>query len=125
MGDAAAAPEEHFHKGIALSVWQNSSDQSSQWTQFVKDRNFFGQARFQAAWEHSNDFWNRWAASACVMLQAAIALCTSLHLHCISQRARAASGPPTTHTTSPQLPQQLLRPTCMHRMASDALTPCT
>jgi len=32
-----------FQKGVAISVWQNSCDTHSQWTAFMKQRNYFGQ----------------------------------------------------------------------------------
>jgi hypothetical protein len=48
-----------FQKGVALSVWQNSSDEHSQWTRFVLNNNFFGQSDVRDAFYNSNDFWNR------------------------------------------------------------------
>lgn len=32
----AAPPEEMFHKGIAISVWQNSGGEESNWGRFVE-----------------------------------------------------------------------------------------
>mmetsp|Transcript_541 Transcript_541/g.1451 ORF Transcript_541/g.1451 Transcript_541/m.1451 type:complete len:542 (-) Transcript_541:1396-3021(-) len=47
-----------FLKGIALSVWQNSSDTASQWTKYIKDKGYLGQRKNAKAFEKSNDFWN-------------------------------------------------------------------
>lgn len=48
-----------FQKGVAISVWQNSSDEASQWTAFMKRKHYFGQKHLVAAFQESNDFWNR------------------------------------------------------------------
>ena len=48
----------NFMKGVGMSVWQNSSDSTSNWSHFAKRRNFFGQSEQKEAWQKSNDFWN-------------------------------------------------------------------
>jgi hypothetical protein len=63
----AAGKGEVFHKGVAISMWQNSGDDDSNWTNFIKS-NFpfkalpFGFNRFSG--KHSvlqtcPDTWNR------------------------------------------------------------------
>lgn len=52
--------DKKFLKGLALSVWQNSSDTSSQWTKYIQDKNYLGQKKYKAAFEHAADFWNMW-----------------------------------------------------------------
>eukprot|EP00877_Chromochloris_zofingiensis_P010440 jgi/Chrzof1/564/Cz01g20180.t1 len=59
LQDSVTGSPEQFQKGVALSVWQNSSDTHSNWTSFVKARNYFGQGKHKKAFTHSNDFWNR------------------------------------------------------------------
>lgn len=49
---------EGFLKGIALSVYQNSGDTTSNWAHFAKKRGYFGQRKTAKAFEKSNDFWN-------------------------------------------------------------------
>jgi hypothetical protein len=58
-------PSDKFLKGIALSVYQNSSDVGSNWTHFVKKNDYMGQADLKPAWEKSNDFWNRSVVFSC------------------------------------------------------------
>jgi hypothetical protein len=53
-------PRSLFHKGVAISVWQNSSDEASNWTAFMRRKRFFGQGQLLQAFMESNDFWNRW-----------------------------------------------------------------
>jgi beta-glucosidase/6-phospho-beta-glucosidase/beta-galactosidase len=47
-----------FLKGVALSVYQNSSDTHSNWTAFIRQRGYFGQDK--DAFASSNDFWNNY-----------------------------------------------------------------
>eukprot|EP00878_Enallax_costatus_P017378 GHUV01018251.1.p1 GENE.GHUV01018251.1~~GHUV01018251.1.p1 ORF type:complete len:362 (+),score=2.91 GHUV01018251.1:109-1194(+) len=49
-----------FHKGVAISVWQNSSDENSNWTHFMRRKNYFGQKDYVEAFQQSNDFWNKY-----------------------------------------------------------------
>eukprot|EP00798_Chlamydomonas_sp_ICE-L_P000630 gene630-2064_t len=51
-----------FQKGVGLSVWQNSSDTTSNWSHFAKKKNYFGQKGLKEAWLKSNDFWNLYEA---------------------------------------------------------------
>jgi hypothetical protein len=57
-----------WHKGVAISMWQNSGDEDSNWTEFINSR-FpfkwlpFGMNRYSGRWnvnERSPDTWNRW-----------------------------------------------------------------
>lgn len=50
--------EDRWLKGIGLSVWQNSSDTHSQWTEFAKQKKYFGQQHLVEAYQLSADFWN-------------------------------------------------------------------
>jgi hypothetical protein len=61
-----------FHKGVAISMWQNSGDEDSNWTNFIKS-NFpfkalpFGFHRYSGKYsvmENCPDTWNRLASSA-------------------------------------------------------------
>lgn len=71
-----AGKGEVFHKGVAISMWQNSGDDDSNWTNFIKS-NFpfkalpFGFKRFSG--KHSvlqtcPDTWNRCAAQQRLLL---------------------------------------------------------
>ncbi|KAF5828616.1 glycoside hydrolase superfamily [Dunaliella salina] len=51
---------EQFLKGIALSVWQNSSDTASNWTEFAQRKNYFGQGTYKDAFLKANDFWTEY-----------------------------------------------------------------
>jgi hypothetical protein len=53
-------PGSLFQKGVAISVWQNSSDEASNWTSFMRRKRYFGQGHLVAAFMESNDFWNKW-----------------------------------------------------------------
>ncbi len=48
----------NFLKGIALSVFQNSGDLRSNWTDYIKKKNYLGQAEHKAAFAKASDFWN-------------------------------------------------------------------
>lgn len=61
----AVAASEPFFKGVGMSVWQNSSDTASQWTDYVRRKRFFGQD--PRPFEKSNDFWNLWVLGAIVV----------------------------------------------------------
>jgi hypothetical protein len=65
---ASATEAEHlpkgFLKGVALSVFQNSSDATSNWTEFIKKRNYLGQPQNKEAFQRSNDFWDLWVVAA-------------------------------------------------------------
>ncbi|KAF8057245.1 RSP2 [Scenedesmus sp. PABB004] len=81
-GAAAAAPApappdrgDLFHKGVAISVWQSSPDEGSNWTAFMRRRRFFGQP--PDAFETSNDFWTHYEAD--VQLAASLG-CNALRL---------------------------------------------
>lgn len=57
--------EQRFLKGVSISVWQNSPDpDSSNWTHFMRRKNYFGQKDRIDKFHETNDFWNRWAAAA-------------------------------------------------------------
>eukprot|EP00879_Flechtneria_rotunda_P032234 GHRR01035406.1.p1 GENE.GHRR01035406.1~~GHRR01035406.1.p1 ORF type:complete len:237 (-),score=79.51 GHRR01035406.1:308-1018(-) len=58
-GSAVFDSQNLFQKGVAISVWQNSSDQCSNWTAFLKRKNYYGQHDLVEAFMESNDFWNR------------------------------------------------------------------
>ncbi len=47
-----------WQKGIGLSVFQNSSDSTSNWADFIRKKKFFGQGKYKEAWESSNKFWD-------------------------------------------------------------------
>lgn len=53
--------EDRFLKGIGLSVWQNSFDEHSQWTEFAKQKKYFGQQHLIDTYKRSADFWNMYA----------------------------------------------------------------
>jgi hypothetical protein len=55
-------PGSLFHKGVAISVWQNSSDEASNWSAFMKRKRYFGQGHLVQAFMESNDFWNKCVA---------------------------------------------------------------
>ncbi len=48
---------ENFLKGVALSVFQNSGDGKSNWTDYIKAKNYLGQRQNAAAFEKAADFW--------------------------------------------------------------------
>lgn len=60
---------EVFHKGVAISMWQNSGDDDSNWTNFIKSNFPFaalpiGFNRFSGKYsvlQTCPDTWNRWA----------------------------------------------------------------
>eukprot|EP00798_Chlamydomonas_sp_ICE-L_P003475 gene3475-13536_t len=60
MAESTSTPDfpTEFMKGVGLSVYQNSSDTSSNWNTYVQKKKYFGQKKWKSAWEHSNDFWN-------------------------------------------------------------------
>ena len=67
----ANKPTEEFHKGVAISMWQNSGGENSNWGQFVNQRGkCFGlypniMDRSDPS-EASPDFWHRYGtAQAC------------------------------------------------------------
>lgn len=61
MDNSVECPvEERFLKGVAISVWQNSSDTDSNWAHFAKARNYFGQADLVNSFLESSDFWNKY-----------------------------------------------------------------
>lgn len=59
----AAAEEVKFLKGVAVSVYQNSGDDDSNWTRFVKQRNIFCLKTVRGEYNIGPstvcDFWNR------------------------------------------------------------------
>lgn len=63
----AAAKGDVWHKGVAISMWQNSGDEHSNWTAFIRSKLPFkwlpfGFKRFSGRWhvnERSPDTWNR------------------------------------------------------------------
>jgi hypothetical protein len=64
--------EERFHKGVAISMWQNSGDEHSNWTSFIRSKwPFaalpFGGRRYSGRYsveESCPDTWNRCAQAA-------------------------------------------------------------
>ncbi|KAL6746681.1 glycoside hydrolase superfamily [Haematococcus lacustris] len=56
--EAADLFPDKWMKGIALSVYQNSSDTNSNWTTFIKRRGYLGQKQSIRAFQKANDFWN-------------------------------------------------------------------
>eukprot|EP00798_Chlamydomonas_sp_ICE-L_P012376 gene12376-15563_t len=60
INGGVSAPEfpSDFMKGVGLSVYQNSSDTSSNWNAYVTKKKLFGQTKYKDAWEKSSDFWN-------------------------------------------------------------------
>jgi hypothetical protein len=64
---AAAAKDKLFHKGVAISMWQNSGDDDSNWTNFIKSKFPFaalpvGTARYSGKYsvlQACPDTWNR------------------------------------------------------------------
>ena len=63
----AEAKGDLWHKGVAISMWQNSGDEASNWTTFINSRLPFrwlpfGFKRYSGRWnvnERSPDTWNR------------------------------------------------------------------
>jgi len=65
--EQAEEKENVWHKGVAISMWQNSGDDDSNWTAFINSR-FpfkwlpFGMNRYSGRYnvnERSPDTWNR------------------------------------------------------------------
>lgn len=60
-----------FQKGVAISVWQNSGDQDSNWARYSKSRwpfLSFGVSAIRGVHnvDINTDFWNRYASIHCL-----------------------------------------------------------
>jgi hypothetical protein len=68
-------PGSLFQKGVAISVWQNSSDAASNWTSFMRRKRYFGQGHLVAAFMESNDFWNKWVYQQNAIVETVSVIC--------------------------------------------------
>lgn len=84
--------ENTFHKGVAISMWQNSGDENSNWTNFIKSSFPFaalpiGLNRFSGKYsvlQTCPDTWNRCVSAALAQTRAPLPSHRfNVHVHCV------------------------------------------